>query len=295
MPKERRKRRKRKSEADQLLENVALYPIPQGRNVPARGVTTLVVRETPPSSSSSSSPSLPTTPLSFWALDHGQRPTFVKVRVRGDGRCLLYALMVATRDGDGDHPSEGEANQLRIDMATHLLERWTDEDWAARIPSQWATVDKHQQALTRQAYVERFLRDPLAHLPNTAIIVWQSLVQTRQGAPRVYLIVESVGTGTSVQTMHHEGATHAIVLHLNWTTSVGGHYEPCALSWSPLNDPAFMLPITEHTVQRLDAYAEAVRKAHTADARRARRRIETAPMGPLPQLWLAPAGSAGAG
>ena len=145
-------------------------------------------------------------------------------QVVGDGRCLLYSLIIAAENNVSfPHPTMVEAESLRTQMRESLLS-WSDDQWASRMPAKCMYTNGDGVPVTLDWYADKFLTANSGHdMHNTAICVWQHMAHPRRA---VYILVRDGKTGAeSVERFDApEPLEDAIVLSRTWQHDAG-HYE----------------------------------------------------------------------
>ena len=140
-------------------------------------------------------------------------PNLRAINVDGDGRSMLYSLLRASHE---DYTASA-ADELRHDMKTTLL-RMNDEEWQALVPSRFHDVGG-AGVLSITDYVVKFLDPPAAHLPTSAVYLWQ---RSRHPRRSVYILSQYANNSEEdgVEWVKAESEEDAVVIHRIWQ---GGH------------------------------------------------------------------------
>ena len=220
--------------------------------------------------------------LVYHRLPHRLQDKLALIDVLGDGRCLLRALLLAWQAAVATVPAlDGLRQLMRAE-----LQSWSDQRWEARVPSRWQDVDAAQQPLSRQQYIDKFLTQPAAHLPISAIYLWQAMMAPDATVcvlvcdedcrrERVELLLPEQGLGPAI-----------IVLQRTWQDGVG-HYAVVCQREQPTPQTVFSQaePLIQELLRMDAADAESERREvkrrraaeeRSRKAQDARRRVDRA-------------------
>ena len=159
----------------------------------------------------------------------------------GDGRCLFYSLLQSQHSM---LPTAGEADALRQLLRTRLLEHYTDEQWAERVPIHCRDI------ITRQQFAERYLTCCTDHVPNDVAALWQDIQEQPTDVYILERTPDSKHQSEQVELISSSvAATHAVLLRFTWRHGVG-HYELLMV------EDLLRLPVRHKLVQHLDQLHE---------------------------------------
>ena len=104
------------------------------------------------------------------------------IDTKGDGNCLLYALLRLVNEDE----TPTAANELRAKLRAELLRRYKRTDkWEARVPPLVQDVRAGNVPLTPEEYATKFLTKNYTDLPSSVVCIWQDLNRHVQ----VYVLV----------------------------------------------------------------------------------------------------------